>query len=99
MAIPIVAIALAFTFLVIKLGVDHSKAKMLAHNVSADSSLRVSELEEMIESSVATAVAPLISRIDDLESEKLLATSERLLLDDGDDSAEQSAVRKQQIKN
>jgi len=84
MSVAIVGIVFLFAFLVVKMGIDYSKAKLAAGDSDSGSSMRVSELEQMINSAVSDAVEPLISRLDDLESEKLLATSEKLLLDEGE---------------
>jgi len=91
MSVAIVGIVFLFTFLVIKMGIDYSKAKLSAGDYDSGSSMRVSELEEMINSAVSVAVEPLISRLDDLESDKLLAASDNLLLDEGE-TAEQEEV-------
>lgn len=84
MPVFIVAIVFGTLLLIIKMGLEYGKQKMLSKRDSSGSSLRVSELEAMIESAVSDAIEPLVARVDELESEKLLATSRDLLLEEGD---------------
>jgi len=86
MPVVIVAIVFGTLLLIIKMGLEYGKQKMLSQRDGSGSSLRVSELEAMIESAVSDAIQPLVARVDELESEKLLATSRDLLLEKGDRS-------------
>lgn len=65
MAIPILAIIFGFVILVIKLAMDHEKAK-LSLRAGAEKSLTTSELKAMIETAVQEAVAPLERRLEAL---------------------------------
>jgi|GEM_PF-677071 hypothetical protein len=84
MPVVIVAIVFGTVLLIVKMGLEFGKQKMLAQRDSNGSSIRVSELEAMIDSAVSDAIEPLVARVDELESEKLLATSKELLLEEGD---------------
>ncbi len=91
MPVAIVAIVFGTVLLAIKMGLEYKKQKMLSQGGHGGSSLRVSELEAMIESAVNDAIEPLIARVDELESEKLLATSKKLLLEEGEESGESTS--------
>lgn len=83
----IVAMVLAFTLVVVKMGLDYSKSKLLEVGEDApDSTLLLSELEEMISSAVSDATEPLRERIDQLEQKQLPAGpgAETPLLQAGD---------------
>ncbi len=84
MPVVIVAIVFGSVLLIIKMGLEYGKQKMLSQRDGSGSSLRVSELEAMIDSAVSDAIEPLVARVDELESEKLLTTSRELLLEEGD---------------
>ncbi len=72
MGAAIVAMVLGFALIVVKMGLDHEKAKLLAKGDSGPgSTMLMSELEEMIQLSVAEAVKPLQERIDELETLQL----------------------------
>ena len=87
MGVIIVAMVLAFTLVVVKMGLDYSKSKLLEVGEDApDSTLLMSELEEMISSAVSDATEPLRERIDQLEQKQLPAGpgAETPLLQAGD---------------
>jgi hypothetical protein len=68
MGIAVVAMILGFTLIVVKMGLDYSKARLESlPDAPADSSILVSELEEMISTTVADAIVPLKQRIKHLE--------------------------------
>lgn len=68
MSIIVVAMILGFTLIVVKMGLDYSKARLESFpDAPADTSILVSELEEMISTAVADAIIPLESRIKHLE--------------------------------
>lgn len=68
MGIAVVAMILGFTLIVVKMGLDYSKARLESlPDAPADSSILVSELEEMISTAVADAIVPLEQRIKHLE--------------------------------
>lgn len=72
MGVLIVAMVLGFTLIVVKMGLDYSKSKLQELNEApGDATLLMSELEELIASSVAEAVEPLQLRIEELESLQL----------------------------
>ena len=76
MGVVIVAMVLGFTLIVVKMGLDYSKSKLLeAGEQPADATLLMSELQEMIASAVAEATEPLHTRIDELEQKQLTASS------------------------
>ena len=110
MAIPILAIIFGFVLFVVKLAMDHERAK-LSIKAGSDNSMTTSELKAMIEQAVQDAVAPLEKRIEELsgdsgdsvtdsdESVKELPAAEaRLDLDELDDFAEEkpAAVQSRQ---
>ena len=87
MGIVIVAMVLSFTLIVVKLGLDYSKSKLLeSGGQPADSTLLMSELQEMIASAVSDATEPLRERIDQLEQKQLSSgpSAEAPILSSGD---------------
>jgi len=72
MGVIIVAMVLAFTLVVVKMGLDYSKSKLLeVGEAPSDSTMLLSELEDMISTAVADAVEPLKDRIEQLEVKAL----------------------------
>ncbi len=64
----IVLIVMSFAALMAKWGMDHDiRMKQLKRGKDADNSLRVSELQELIQNAVEEATAPLQARIATLE--------------------------------
>lgn len=91
---PIIIVAMVFgtVITIIKMGLEHSRHKSLTRQDMTDNSMRASELELLISSAVSAAVEPLMERIDDLESDRLLSTSGKMLIGntDLDDRTESS---------
>lgn len=76
MGVVIVAMVLGFTLIVVKMGLDYSKSKLLeAGKRPPDATLLMSELQEMIAGAVAEATDPLRTRVDQLEQNQLPASS------------------------
>lgn len=72
MGVVIVAMVLGFTLIVVKMGLDYSKSKLLeVGDQPPDATLLMSELEDMIASAVSDAVDPLQKRLDQLEQKQL----------------------------
>ena len=99
MAIPILAIIFGFVFFIVKMAMDHERAK-LSLKAGSENSLTSSELKSMIESAVQEAVAPLEKRLDELTGEAPAALPEgpkRIDLDQfdevADDEVSQTVVR------
>ena len=64
----VVVMILGFTLILVKMGLDYSKARLESLPVlPADTSILVSELEELISTAVADAIVPLEQRIKHLE--------------------------------
>jgi hypothetical protein len=76
MSFAIVAMILGFTLIVVKMGLDYSRAQLEAlPEAPPDATLLVSELEEMISGAIAEAVRPLEHRIEELETLRLPSAS------------------------
>ncbi len=97
MGVIIVAMVLGFTLIVVKMGLDHSKTKLQELNEApSDATLLMSELEDMIASSVSEAVEPLKFRIEQLESRKLSESTTAKRLDlpaSQEDKSESNQIR------
>jgi len=99
MAIPILAIIFGFVFIIVKMAMDHERAK-LSIKAGRDNSMTTSELKAMIEQAVQDAVAPLEKRIEELSGgpgervEALPEAQKRLELDDFDERVEQEMLSK-----
>lgn len=74
MGVIIVAMVLGFTLIVVKMGLDYSRTKLQElDQPPADATLLMSELQDIIASSVEEAVEPLKMRIEQLEAHQLPA--------------------------
>jgi len=93
MAVAIIAIIFGSFLLLMKMLLNQKSENALPQNIQEGSSMALSELEEMIASTINQAVEPLVARLDELESSHLLATSEKLLLNDAEDVSEKQATR------
>jgi hypothetical protein len=94
MQIAIVGIVFGSFLLFVKMILEHKKQNVVLPTVQEGSSMKYSELEERILTTVHEAMEPLIARIDELESAQLLASSENLLLGDSSEkSSNQSRAK------
>ena len=96
---PVIVVLIVFGSILtmIKMLLTHSRDKMLAQNSAEGSSMRLSELENMVADRISEAIEPLVSRVDELESAHLLETSKQMLLEPGETvsaDAKQSAKDK-----
>lgn len=69
--------------MVVKMALDFNRDKMLAESSREGSSLRISELEELIEAAVEKAVAPLHERLEELEVRQLSEGASQKMLSGG----------------
>jgi len=96
MAIPILAIIFGFVFFIVKMAMDHERAK-LSLKAGGDKSMTTSELKALIEEAVQNAVAPLEKRIEELASgsvsdvQELPEAESFLDLDEFDEQTEEEA--------
>ncbi len=84
MPVIIVLIVFGSILTLIKMLLTHNRDKMLAQTSMEGSSMRLSELENMVTDRISEAIEPLASRVDELESAHLLETSKQMLLDPGE---------------
>lgn len=96
MPVAIVAIIFGSFLLLMKMILTHRQGTRTLPPVEDNSTMRLSELEAMMTDRVNQAIEPLVSRIDELESMQLLATSEKMLLEEGDNSEKPSSSRAKQ---
>jgi len=83
--LPAIVVAVVFgsALMVVKMALDFNRDKMLAESSREGSSLRVSELEELIEAAVEKAVAPLHERLEELELRQLSEAASQKMLSGG----------------
>ena len=88
MPVAIVAIVFGSFLLLMKMILSHRQEARALPPVDSGSTMRLSELESMMERKVQEALEPLVTRIDDLESLQLEAMTEKLLIEDGERTSE-----------
>ena len=94
----ILAIIFGFVFMIVKMGMDHERAKLKLKEGVGENSMTTSELKSLIDEAVQDAIAPLERRIEELASGSRLPSnalpeaSRRLNLDEWEEVEEDDAV-------
>lgn len=83
--IPVFIVLIVFSsvLVVVKMGLDYKRSKLLAPPDSGGGSLRTSELEALIQRAVEKSVKPILDRFE--ETERRLCDHDVLLLDEAQD--------------
>jgi len=79
--------------MLMKMILSHKQNNRALPPVDSGSSMRLSELENMMNDRVNQAVEPLVARIDELESFQLLAASEKMLIEEGEETSSTAPTR------